>query len=278
VEHCTTNKLVANVKYRAMYHALTILLSRPFLSEGHLQALSKEHTGLAFTACVTAATEIDAILRLYKTKFCLKTCPYFISYATYASGTIHARVAAQRPAGSQSQQMLRHCLEALSEQQKECHAPRQSMKTLLGLAKRLSVDVGAGLRAERSRAEGLGDGDDLVHIFDPTPQQQVPNNVTSNNSWDNMKFAADLEETDMAAIVDSFVFDPSEQPVFDAMGSGEFPTTNCAETHNTGIFAAGEISEPKISHSVDFDSLLTANEGGTGDFFDSLFGFDAATS
>ena len=125
-----------------MYHALTILLSRPFLSEGHLQALSKEHTGLAFTACVTAATEIDAILRLYKTKFCLKTCPYFISYATYASGTIHARVAAQRPAGSQSQQMLRHCLEVLSEQQKECHAPRQSMKTLLGLAKRLSVDVG----------------------------------------------------------------------------------------------------------------------------------------
>jgi hypothetical protein len=261
-----------------MYHALTILLSRPFLSEGHLQTLSKEHAGLAFTACVTAATEIDAILRLYKMHFCLRTCPYFISYATYASGTIHARVAAQRPAGSQSQQMLRHCLEVLSEQQKECHAPRQSMKTLLGLVKRLGVDVGGGLRAERSRAEGLGDGDNLVHISDSTPQQHVPNNVTGDNSWDNMRFAADLEEIDMAAFIDSFVFDQSQQPVFDAIGSGEFSTTNCAETQDTGNYVAGEISEPEISHGVNFESLFATNEGGTEDFFDSLFGFDAAAS
>jgi hypothetical protein len=278
VEYRSNKRLFADIEFRAMYHALSILLSRPFLSEGHLQALSKEHAGLAFTACVTAATEIDAILRLYKTHFCLKTCPYFISYATYASGTIHARVAAQRPAGSQSQQMLRHCLEVLSEQQKECHAPRQSMKTLLRLAKRLGVDVGADLRAERSRAEGLGDGNDLVHVFDSTPQQHVPNSAMGNNSWDNMRFAADLEEIDMAAIVDSFVFDPNEQPVFDSVGSGEFSTTNCAETQDTGNYVAGEFSEPETSNNVNFESLFAANEGGTEDFFDSLFGLDAAAS
>jgi hypothetical protein len=172
--------------------------------------------------------------------------------------------------------MLRHCLEVLSEQQKECHAPRQSMKTLLRLAKRLGVDVGADLRAERSRAEGSGDGDDIVHVSDSTPQQHAPNKVTNNNSWDNMRFAADLDEIDMAAVVDSFVFDPSEQPVFDAMGSGEFPTKNCAETQVTGRYVAGEINEPEISQSVNLESLFAANEGSTEDFFDSLFGFDVA--
>lgn len=261
-----------------MHHALVILLSRPFLSEGHLQALSKEHTGLALTACVTAATEIDAILRLYKTHFCLRSCPYFISYATYASGTIHARIAAQRPAGSQSQQMLLHCLEVLSEQQKECHAPRQSMKTLLILAKRLGVDVGTSLRAERSRAEGLGDGDEQVPISNSTPQQSVSNTATGSNAWNDLSFDADLESIDMAAIVDSFVFDSSEQPVFDGNELEEWSTVNCAETQHDDNCSMQGIGEPGMLHGVNFDDLLAANEGGTEDFFDSLFGFDAAAS
>ena len=263
-----------------MYHALVILLSRPFVSDGHLQALSQEqHAELAFSACVTAATEIDAILRLYKAHFCLKTCPYFISYATYASGTIHARVAAQRPAGSQSQQMLRHCLEVLSEQQKECHAPRQSMKTLLILAKRLGVDVGAGLTADRSRAEELGDGGELMTVPNSAPQQHVTPCVTGDSAWDNMRFEADLENIDMAAIVDSFVFDPSEQPaVFDAMEPGQWSTMNSAETPRISSCSMRDVNEPGMVHGANFDDLLATNEGSTEDFFDSLFGFDAAVS
>ena len=263
-----------------MYYALVILLSRPFVSEGHLQALSKEqHAKLAFSACVTAATEIDAIIRLYKAHFCLKTCPYFISYATYASGTIHARVAAQRPAGSQSQQMLRHCLEVLSEQQRECHAPRQSMKTLLILAKRLGVDVGAGLSADRSRGEDLGDGDDeMMNISNSISKHHVASNLMDQNSWDSIRFDADLGDIDMAAIVDSFVFDPAQEPVFGAVELGEWSTTNCAETQHINNCSMRGVSEPEMSHSGVFDDLLAANAGGTEDFFDSLFGFDAAAS
>lgn len=261
-----------------MHHALVILLSRPFVSEGHLQALSKEQAGLAFTACVKAANEIDAILRLYKAHFCLKSCPYFISYATYVSGTIHARVAAQRYAGSQSQQMLRYCLEVLSEQQKECHAPRQSMKTLLILAKRLGVDVGTSLRAERSRAEVLGDGDELVPESNSTPQQHVLNTATDSNAWNDLRFDADLADIDMAAIVDSFVFDSIEQPVFDMTGLEEWSTVSCAKTQLNNNSSMQDISEPMMSHGVNFDDLLAANEGGTEDFFDSLFGLDAAAS
>ena len=278
VNHYTNSRLVANLESSAMYNALVILLSRPFLSEGHLQALSEEHAGLAFAACVTAATEIDAILRLYKTHFCLKTCPYFISYATYASGTIHARVAAQRPAGSHSHQMLRHCLEVLSEQQRECHAPRQSMRTLLVLSKRLGVDVGAGLRADRSRGEEIGDSNELEPNSDSTPQEHMASNVTDNDPWENTRFDADLEDIDMAAIIDSFVFDPSEQPGFDALGSGELSTVNCAETQYTSNCVMQDTIAPGMSEGVNFDDLLPANEGGTEDFFDSLFGFDAASS
>ena len=263
-----------------MYHALVILLSRPFVSEGHLQALSKEqHAESTFSACVTAATEIDAILRLYKAHFCLKTCPYFISYATYASGTIHARVAAQRPTGSQSQQMLRQCLEVLSEQQKECHAPRQSMKTLLILAKRLDVDVGTGLRADRSRAEELDDSGELVttRMFNSTSQQRVSPNVTGDGAWGHMRYGTELEAIDMAAVVDSFVFNPSEQPaVFDAMEPGQWSAMNSAETQHVNNCSMQDNSEPGVAHGVNFDDLLTANGDGTEDFFDPIFGIDTA--
>lgn len=135
-----------------------------------------------------------------------------------------------------------------------------------------------GLKANRSRAEDLGNAEDLVHISDSTPQQHVPSNITGNNSWESMRFDADLEHIDMAAIVDSFAFDPSEQPVFDAMGLGELAAIDCTETQVTSNCGMRDDSDLEMSHAVDFDDLIAANEGGNAAFFDSLFGFDAAAS
>jgi hypothetical protein len=264
----TANKSITNIKTRAMYHSLTILLFRPFVSEGHLQALSNTYTTSAFAECAGAATEIDAILHLYKQHFCLKTCPYFISYATYASGTIHARIAAQKPSGSNSQQMLRHCLEVLSEQQKECHAPRQSMKTLLMLARRLGVDVGTGLRAEKSRME------DSDNNQTPAPYSGTFDGVAGDEPMGPLDFSADLQDFDIAAITSSFVSDPSDQPVIIGEGQGRLPIMNDAGAQDAG--PCRDTSSTWDIPDFDFDEFLAANMTGDGQFFDPLFGFDAA--
>jgi hypothetical protein len=134
-----------------MFHSLLILLHRPFVSEGHLKSVAKSAASRAFAICETAALEIDVLLRLYKSQWCIKSPPYFVSYATYVSATIHARTAAQNLPGSRAHQSLRNCLEILSEHQTVCHAPRRSMSILLELVRRLKVDVGAVFTASVSR-------------------------------------------------------------------------------------------------------------------------------
>ena len=121
-----------------MYHALVILLHRPFVSDGHLQSIVRASATAVFKICADAANGIDAVLRTYGQHFCLSGCPYFLSYATYASGTIHACIAAQSPTGSKAYLALWNCLDILERQQQAvCHAPRASMKILMGLVRRL---------------------------------------------------------------------------------------------------------------------------------------------
>ncbi|TVY90114.1 Nitrogen assimilation transcription factor [Lachnellula willkommii] len=135
----------------SMFHALLILLHRPFVSSGHLKSAAAPATSNAISICETAASDIDELLRCYKAQWCIKSPPYFISYSTYVSATIHVRTSAQKPPGSKAHQRLRNCLEILSEHQVVCHAPRRAMSILLGLVRRLKVDVGGAFTASVSR-------------------------------------------------------------------------------------------------------------------------------
>lgn len=125
-----------------MYHSLVILLHRPFVSDGHLQSIAPTAAAEAFSVCATAAFEIDNVLRLYAKNFCIASPPYFISYATYVAATILVRIAAQGRPGSNAHKCLRHCLSVLAEHRTYCLAPRQTLKILIGLVKRLKVDLG----------------------------------------------------------------------------------------------------------------------------------------
>lgn len=139
-----------------MFYALIILLHRPFVSGGQFASAVESTVSDAFEICEAAALKIDGLLRCYRTRFCIKSPPYFISYATYVSGTIHVRTAALKRQGSTAQQCLRNCLEILSEHQEICHAPRWSLSILLGLARRLHVDVGGHFTAYMSRTSDCG--------------------------------------------------------------------------------------------------------------------------
>ncbi|KAF2871077.1 fungal-specific transcription factor domain-containing protein [Massariosphaeria phaeospora] len=124
-----------------MFHTLLILLHRPFVFEGHLKSTAA-HARNEFTICESAASDIDVLLHWYRKHWCMKAPPYFVSYATYVSATIHVRVAAQNPHG-EAHQRLQICLEILSEHQKVCHAPRRALANLLLVVQRLNVNVGS---------------------------------------------------------------------------------------------------------------------------------------
>ncbi|KAH7324215.1 fungal-specific transcription factor domain-containing protein [Stachybotrys elegans] len=80
----------------SMFHALTILLHRPFIFDARREPTAQSASKNSLDICNKAALDIDTLLRLYKSKFCMTAPPYFITYATYASGTIHMRIASQQ--------------------------------------------------------------------------------------------------------------------------------------------------------------------------------------
>ncbi|KAK1243024.1 hypothetical protein MKX08_005836 [Trichoderma sp. CBMAI-0020] len=132
----------------SMFYALVILLHRPFVTEGHLSSTTSS-TYHASSLCENAASRIDTVLRRYKKYWCIKSPPYFLSYATYVSATIHVRIAAEKPPASEAYNRLQNCLEILSEHQRICHAPRRSMAILVNLMRRLNVNVGGVLTGTR---------------------------------------------------------------------------------------------------------------------------------
>ncbi|PCG92683.1 Transcription factor [Penicillium occitanis (nom. inval.)] len=125
----------------SMYYSLIILLHRPFVSDGHMNATSPAVIRDAFATCAAAASGIDAVLRVFLQRFCITTVPYFMSFATYVSGTIHVRIAAQSGRDSGAHKSLGNCLDILSQQQSVCRAPRRARRILLGLARRLNVAI-----------------------------------------------------------------------------------------------------------------------------------------
>jgi hypothetical protein len=69
-----------------IYHALQILLQRPFLADGHLSKdfQDSERTG-SERICIDAALAIWRLVERYKTAFTLRRAPYIICYSIYSA-------------------------------------------------------------------------------------------------------------------------------------------------------------------------------------------------
>ncbi|KAI7764589.1 hypothetical protein LZL87_003794 [Fusarium oxysporum] len=191
--------------------------------------------------------------------FCFRTAPYFISYATYVSATIHVRMAAQKSAGSQAHLCLRNCLEILSEQQTWCHAPKRTMKILLGTMNRLGVNVGEFVAIEPTSCQDghLGEidmsevaevGSDMAYQISAVPQVQQPTPETIAD-FSSME----LSDFDIDQIMQSFLFRVPAMPQNDWVS----------------------MPEPGFSHYGASDEAFISRDMMV---FDDLFGFDSSTS
>ncbi|GAC93381.1 predicted transcription factor [Pseudozyma hubeiensis SY62] len=83
------------ISLHALYHALTILLNRPFLPHGHLRSDDAASGRSAWKACVDAASSISSLMNLYRQTVSMKGAPQLISYINFCAAGIHVRVAAQ---------------------------------------------------------------------------------------------------------------------------------------------------------------------------------------
>lgn len=141
-----------------MLHALMILLHRPFISGGHLAQVGDTVSTFSLNACINAARSIDALLRWYKSQFCMTTPPYFITYAIYASATIHVRVAGQQQTVEKAPyEPLLNCLEILSDQSRRNRATSKMLQVLLELVKRLDIEIGGAFAEDGSWARDTGE-------------------------------------------------------------------------------------------------------------------------
>lgn len=83
------------ISLHALFHALTILLNRPFLPNGHLRSDDTAMGRSAWKACVDAASSISSLMALYRQTVSMKGAPQLISYINFCAAGIHVRLAAQ---------------------------------------------------------------------------------------------------------------------------------------------------------------------------------------
>lgn len=241
-----------------MFHSLVILLHRPFVSDGHIRGTSASVIRDSFATCAAAASEIDGILRVFSQRYCITTVPYFMSYATYVSGTIHVRIAAQSERGSEAHQSLRNCLNVLSEQQGVCRAPRRARQILLRLAGRLNVDLSGDTTrpalSDAANQTGTGNNGNTAstRIRSSGTNVNPPANETRNFEHAFLNSQSDFDlmmsELDIDAIIQSFDFPQSDQAFnteeLNQLASGPVSGVNNVDNTNTNNTTSSTFQEP----------------------------------
>lgn len=111
------------------FHALTILLHRAFLEEGHLRRHTDESSKRrGEEACIQSALMIQKLVRRYRESFTLRRAPFLLSYAVYSAVIVILRQ--ERHERGQFTEPISFFWTCLSELQLGCN---------FGLKKPLSV-------------------------------------------------------------------------------------------------------------------------------------------
>lgn len=138
-------------------HALTILLHRAFLEEGHLRRHCDE-AGRRHSeeACISSALAIERLIRAYRQTFTLRRAPFLLSYAIYSAVIVILRQ--ERHDRGRFMEVISFFWTCLSELQHGCN---------FGLAKPLSILRDMVHEFQVSVQEG-GHGLDQSTVLDET--------------------------------------------------------------------------------------------------------------
>lgn len=126
---------------RALFNVLIILSQRPLFTGSYSQTAGQGAAYESVNVCTTAANQIVQILRDYSRHFSISSAPYMLSYATYISATIHARIVAQKGRNSTSFQSLLLCRTILKEHQRLYAAAGKARANLDKLVAHLDISI-----------------------------------------------------------------------------------------------------------------------------------------
>ncbi|KAJ5130877.1 Mediator complex subunit Med10 [Penicillium bovifimosum] len=135
----------------ALFNVLIILVHRPLII-GHDGVINSTTAHESVNACTAAANQIVQILHDYSQHFSLSSAPYMLSYATYISATIYARIVAQKGSNSNVFQSLVLCRNILSEHTRLYSAAEKAKGNLDKLISHLEISAAD----DSQRAGGFG--------------------------------------------------------------------------------------------------------------------------
>lgn len=164
----------------------------------------------SITASTAAANQTVQIVRDYAQHYAIGSAPYILSYATYVSATIHARIVAHKGRGSVSFQSLIFCLNTLEQQRDTYTAAIKARQNLYRLMDNLdvsaAVDSSMGGNTARDSVQLQTVQDESVATSGET---QVVATAFAENGFPQTNW--ELSNLDLDAILQGFLLDRDEQ-------------------------------------------------------------------
>ncbi|KKA16125.1 Nitrogen assimilation transcription factor NirA [Rasamsonia emersonii CBS 393.64] len=159
------------------YHALLILLHRPFITNGPAHSWER---------CVTAARNITSLALAYQSAYSLRRANYMLSYAVYVACTIHARNPAvrestQRGDPSSPLTVCLRCLDELAVPNCGVSAPAKIIRRLM---------EANGIPVGRESVSNVGDSFPLDVDLS---RQMFPETMLSPSTMEQQPFIEDLD-------------------------------------------------------------------------------------
>ncbi|KAH7101246.1 fungal-specific transcription factor domain-containing protein [Auriculariales sp. MPI-PUGE-AT-0066] len=159
-----------------------LLLHRPFIAMKHaVDGNEDPASAKAWDLCVSAATHISTLVKVYRENFCLKRGATFLSYYIFSAGIMHVTTLTKQPGNVQANIGLQVCMEALKYMDRVWPSAGRAWELLHGSNVEIRAAELAALanqqRVKRAATNDLVDTDDAFRASSATAITQPPMSV-----------------------------------------------------------------------------------------------------
>ncbi|KAJ5774419.1 hypothetical protein N7457_009315 [Penicillium paradoxum] len=209
----------------ALFNVLIILVHRPLIigPDGVINSTTAHES---VNACTTAANQIVQILRDYSQHFTLSSAPYMLSYATYISATIHARIVAQKGSNTSVFQSLILCRNILVEHTRLYSAAEKAKENLDKLILHLGISGPDDPQRVGNSMAFPGENVIMEESTNPAKETGAVDRVVEFGS---PMLNLELSDLDLEAIAQGFQVDVESHSFWHSLGDSlvvTHPTTN----------------------------------------------------
>ncbi|KAJ5276005.1 hypothetical protein N7524_002158 [Penicillium chrysogenum] len=191
----------------ALFNVLIILVHRPLII-GHDRVINSTTAHESVNACTAAANQIVQILHDYSQHFSLSSAPYMLSYATYISATIHARIVAQKGSNSSMFQSLVLCRNILAEHTRLYSAAEKAKENLDKLISHLGISAADdNLRTGSPGSSGNNFPNEHMVMDESINVAREPGVADGAVEFGSSLMSLELSDLDLEAIAQGFQVD-----------------------------------------------------------------------